>query len=68
MIKLMLILGALIAVLIRPKLVIFPIGIIYVLSGIMREIYYIVHVEPKIDDNLLRRREEKFKIDKTDLS
>ena len=68
MIKLMLILGALIAVLIRPKLVIFPIGIIYVLSGIGREIYYIVHVEPKIDDNLLRRREEKFKIDKTDLS
>ncbi len=68
MIKLMLILGALIAVLIRPKLVIFPLGIIYVLSGIVREIYYIVHVEPKIDDNLLRSQKEKFKTDKADLS
>ena len=47
MIKLIYILGAFIAVLIKPRLVIFPLGIIYVLTGIIREIYQLVQIEPK---------------------
>ncbi|MCJ7498291.1 MAG: hypothetical protein MUO78_09215 [candidate division Zixibacteria bacterium] len=47
MIKLLYILVALIAVLVKPKLTIFPLGMIYVLSGIIREVYQLVHMEPK---------------------
>lgn len=52
MIKLLYILGALIAVLVKPRLVIFPLGLIYVLSGIVREVYQLVHMEPK-QENLV---------------
>ncbi len=47
LIKLIYILVALIAVLLKPKLAIFPLGMIYVLSGIVREVYQLVHMEPK---------------------
>ncbi|MFH0931313.1 MAG: CDP-diacylglycerol--serine O-phosphatidyltransferase [Candidatus Zixiibacteriota bacterium] len=47
LIKLIYILVALIAVLSKPKLAIFPLGMIYVLSGIVREVYQLVHMEPK---------------------
>jgi len=47
MIKLLYILVALIAVLLKPRLAIFPLGMIYVLSGIVREVYQLVHMEPK---------------------
>jgi len=47
MIKLIYILGALIAVLVKPRLVIFPLGLLYVLTGIVREVYQLVHLEPK---------------------
>lgn len=47
LIKLIYILVALIAVLLKPRLAIFPLGMIYVLSGIVREVYQLVHMEPK---------------------
>ena len=47
LIKLIYILVALIAVLLKPKLAIFPLGMIYVLSGIVREVYQLVHMESK---------------------
>ena len=47
LIKLIYILVALIAVLLKPRLAIFPLGMIYVLSGIAREVYQLVHMEPK---------------------
>lgn len=47
MFKLIYILGAVIAVLAKPKLVIFPLGLLYVLSGIVREAYHLVYMEPK---------------------
>jgi CDP-diacylglycerol--serine O-phosphatidyltransferase len=46
-IKLVCILGALVAVLIKPRLVIFPLGMIYVLFGVGREIFHLVQTEPK---------------------
>ncbi len=50
MIKLICILGAFIAVLIKPRLVIFPLGMIYILSGVSREIYRLIQVEPEEED------------------
>lgn len=47
LIKLIYILVALIAVLLKPRLAIFPLGMIYVLSGITREVYQLVHMEQK---------------------
>jgi CDP-diacylglycerol--serine O-phosphatidyltransferase len=47
LIKLIYILVALIAVLLKPRLAIFPLGMIYVLSGIAREVYQLVHMEQK---------------------
>jgi CDP-diacylglycerol--serine O-phosphatidyltransferase len=51
MIKLICILGAFIAVLIKPRLVIFPLGMIYVLSGVGREIYHLIQAESKEEDS-----------------
>ena len=47
MLKLIYIMVVFVAVLIKPRLVIFPLGAIYILSGIIREIYRLVHMEPK---------------------
>lgn len=46
-VKLFCIFVAVIAVLIKPRLMIFPLGLIYVLSGIGREVYKLVHIERK---------------------
>jgi len=46
-IKLLYIFVAFIAILIRPRLMIFPLGLIYVISGIGREVYQVVHIERK---------------------
>lgn len=46
-IKLLYIFVAFIAILIRPRLMIFPLGLIYAVSGIGREIYQLVHIERK---------------------
>lgn len=46
-IKLLYIFVAFVAILVRPRLVIFPLGLIYVISGIGREVYRLVHIERK---------------------
>ncbi len=46
-VKLLYIFVAFVAILIKPRLVIFPLGLLYVISGIGREVYQLVHVERK---------------------
>ena len=42
-IKLILILLALVAILLKPKLMLFPLGLFYILSGMVRQIYIFLH-------------------------
>jgi CDP-diacylglycerol--serine O-phosphatidyltransferase len=46
-VKLLYIFVAFVAILVKPRLVIFPLGLIYVISGIGREVYHLVHIERK---------------------
>ncbi len=46
-IKLLYIFVAFVAILVKPRLMIFPLGLIYIVSGIGREVYHLVHIERK---------------------
>lgn len=56
-IKLLCIFVAAVAILIKPRLMIFPLGLIYVLSGMGREVYNLVYTERKNKQTQSRQKE-----------